>query len=246
MAVSNLSSPYLKIEINNREYKGNSFFLHTSNRTFYTEAKLKVNKDITCVIGDAVKIYLGYRGEQEEIIYTGQIGAIQSKPVDNLLYLREWPGTFINKLINDSYSKESAKQILLDLLNEAGITEYNVECITTELNWFVVSNNIIATAILSLIQTINQYTDSENKINYFFDKNGCFRFGTIDDQGINPGSNYSFAEKQNIIQYLSNGVETFALPIRHSQKVIINDEEKITRETKLFISARKSRLELYW
>jgi hypothetical protein len=98
-------------------------------------------------------------------------------------------------------------------------------------------------AVNLLALTIESYGDF-GSLEFYFDENNTFRFGKKDEI-MKSGIIYQFQEDTDIHEYLIDGIKTFALPIRHSQTIEINDKVYITRRTILHVEAKNSYTEIH-
>jgi hypothetical protein len=196
--------------------------------------------------GDAIVIVLIEQeigDEQKTTLFTGAIYDVKTRGAYRAVYLTDGYKKLHDARIINAYRKESAKNILQDILGAAGIAETAVTCPAVELARFSTDRISAARSITLLIKTLEQR--GITGLRFFFDADNIFHFGTDADTGKNEGIEIRLETGKNIIKTGDGWVETLPLPVRHSQTVILNGAAMETTRTELTISGSHSRLRLW-
>jgi hypothetical protein len=199
--------------------------------------------------GDAVVISLA-DGENETVLFTGFVSALgKIRGAYRKLYLSDdyekVYGTFITPL----YRKEKVSIMLQDTLDAVGISDTAITCPELELARLSLDRVSAAFFLDLLVKVLEEYGFSDMK--WFFDSNNVFHFGTFEDTGKNEGEEVSaLVGGENIlrtgIDLWGRWLEVLPLPLRHSQKITVDGEEMVTIRTEMLVSARHSRLKVWF
>jgi hypothetical protein len=193
--------------------------------------------------GDAITISL-LNGDVEDLYFTGMIYAVKPQGPLRVLYLTDGYKTLCDTEVTPAYRKETAAAILTDTLDAAGITETRVTCPSVEMLHFATAAIPAADCIGLLLKALEEY--GQTGLRYFFDVKDVFRFGTLEDTGTNTGSAvYDLKTGEAIVRRGDGWVETLPIPVRHSQKILIDGIETITTRTDLRVSGGRSRLRVW-
>jgi hypothetical protein len=180
------------------------------------------------------------------LYFTGTIKEVSLQDSKRILILTDGYKKLCESTYVCAYRKEKASVVLDDILSAAEITEKSITCPDVELARFSTKTETCKRLIDLLIDSLKSY--GFEKIDYFFDEKNIFHFGTFEDMrnkflGKNETeADSTFESAKNIISMRNGTVETLPAPIRHSQSITVNGEEKITHFTDLIISGKKSRL----
>jgi hypothetical protein len=143
-------------------------------------------------------------------------------------------------MVVNAYRKETAKGILQDTLDAAGITDSSITCPAITLARFSTDTITADMCIDLLIRAMEQHGAGD--LRFFFDAENIFHFGTSEDTGRNEGIEIALETGKNIIRRGAGFVETLPLPLRHSQSLTIDGIPVETIRTDLSVSQRRSRL----
>jgi hypothetical protein len=192
--------------------------------------------------GDAITVSL-IANDKTDLYFTGKIysAALQDSTRELLLtdsYQKLCEGRYAT-----AYRKEKAAVILEDILGAAGISDTLITCPDVELARFSTQTMPCRRLIDLLIDALKEH--GFTGLNYFFDAKDVFRFGSVNDTGINEGEAYAFESAKNILRTGTLWIETLPAPIRHTQKVSVNGTELLTVRTDVTISGKRSRLAMY-
>ncbi|MBN2546572.1 MAG: hypothetical protein JXB50_12300 [Spirochaetes bacterium] len=244
MIYNRMLNPYLIVKISGKEVKNIGFTLITMKNSCNIQAKLFVPKTIKSSLKDEVEVSLGYHGQDEWKIFKGFIDNFYDDMKMKVIILKDGNTDFWGTKILESYRKEKAKNILNDCLEKCKIDDTKITIPEVEFDRFLICDSASNNVCRNIIETLYSYgTDKE--LQYFFDENNVFHFGSIEDTGKNEGEAFNFDET-NVLKYHENGFETFALPVRHSQKIKLNDSEIMTLKTVLTVMPKNTKLEVYY
>jgi hypothetical protein len=194
----------------------------------------KPGDTITIELVEEVERYLLFTG----IIYDAHVhGAYRN------LRLTDGYKQLCDTYVIPAYRKEKAQVILQDTLDAAKITKTAITCPAVVLARFSTESISADTCIALMVNALMGY--NYRGIRYFFDASNGFHFGTIEDTGKNEGEPYAFETRKHILRMGPGWIETLPYPIRHSQKIKINDTDVITQRTDLMVSQQRSRLKLW-
>jgi hypothetical protein len=244
MRFESMLNPYLIAKINGREIKSIGFTLLTIAGTPFIQSKIYIEKNTNCSLEDEIEVYLGYTNQSEWKVFTGWIECFYESSNMKVAVLRDGTKKFWVDKILESYRKEKAKNILDDCLALSGVNDKKVTMLDVEFARYLLNNQTNNDICEGIIASLYSHGE-DKKLQYFFDQNNTFHFGSIEDTGVNESEKFSFDEK-NILRKLKQGFETFALPVRHSQKITVNNEEKTTTKTLLNIFPKNSYSEIYY
>jgi hypothetical protein len=199
------------------------------------------------VIGDKVAISFSNR-DSEVLLFSGQITDVGMSWAYRELLLSDGYQNICETLVTPAYRKEKASVILQDILDTAGISETAITCPDVELARFSTDEISVERCIEQLVKALEEH--GFVNLRWFFDEKNVFHFGTLLDTGKNDGEKFEFESGSTIfrsgIDHYGKWIEVFPLSIRHSQKIQINGAEVLTTRTLLHISARYSRLKLWY
>ncbi len=210
------------------------FSLITDSATAFTVASL-----------DTLSVY-GKAGEQilitldDAVLFTGEILNVSRVGQYQRHTLSDGCNRLCVHCILPAYRKESASRILSDILDTAGIDTKVMTVPDVVLSRFSSPRISCYTAIVQLVEALGEYGHTD--IRFFFDAENRLRFGTFADTAKNTDDEYSFTSNKNIISHRKHIIETFPLPLRHSQIISINGEKRKTIRTELTYAYKKSRL----
>jgi len=192
--------------------------------------------------GDPVQIHLSLNDEKH-LLFTGEVLSAGIHGAYRDLILTDGTSKLFNTQIIAAYRKETAKTILQDTLDSAGIEKTSVTCPDVEIARFSTEKITAFLCIKLLIKTLEEH--GHGGLRFFFDAENTFRFGTADDTGKNEGTVYEFETGKNILKKGIGKIEVLPLPIRHSQEVKVDGVKFITSRTDLSVSGSRSRLILW-
>jgi len=242
---SNFEHPVLNVSINGNviEKRPSSFSLITDEGIASVMSVLKFPADSGIgKSGDPVRIDLSLAG-QEYLLFTGNVLTAGIHGAYRDLILTDSYSKLFKTPITAAYRKETAKAILQDTLDSAGIEKTSVTCPEVEVARFSTERTTAFLCIKLLIKTLEDY--GHIGFRFFFDAEDTFRFGTADDTGKNEGAVYEFDTGKNILKKGNGRIEVLPLPIRHSQEVTVDGVKLITSRTDLSVSGSHSRLTLW-
>lgn len=223
-----------------------NYKLNTNNLSPISLSKLSLTKENSNLkIDNEIELSLLYNCTNEYKIYKGFINYIDII-TDGIVYnLKEGNRKFYNSSFGESYRNEKAKYILQDILDFSKISKTEIECPDVEIERILFNNICPIFAIEQLIKTIYCYS-REKVLKFFFDKDNVFRFGSIDDKAVNKNDLFDIKTGNITKRYLSNTILTLPLPVRHSQKVKVEDKEVNVLATAMNISPTNSYLEFIY
>jgi hypothetical protein len=233
--------PVLNVTINGEqpERRPHNFSLFTDEGLPGIEAKLNFPSDCDRYHhGDEVIVKM-LSGDEERLVFTGTAyWPFTSLPRRRFLLLTDGYNKLCTTKKISLYRKEQAKVILQDLLDEAGITETSITCPPVLLHRFSTNKIDIDRAIKLLIEALEEH--GEEGLRFFFDEKDVFHFGAEHDTGKNEGEVFEFETGKNIIEKEDGMIKVLPLPIRHTQKVLVDGETFITSRTQLQVSGKQS------
>jgi hypothetical protein len=192
--------------------------------------------------GDTLSISLVEEAEPY-LLFTGIIYDAQVHGAYRKLRLTDGYKQLCDTPVTPAYRKEKAQVIVQDTLDAAKITDTALTCPAVEIARFSTVRISADTCIALLINALIGY--GYTGIRYFFDVHNTFCFGAFEDTGKNKGEPYTFETRKNILRTGPGWIEILPCPIRHSQKIRINDTDVITLRTDLMVSQRRSRLKMW-
>lgn len=241
MKFDTVLSPYLKVEIDGKKFEFIHFFnFRTSKDSHISIVKLEIEKTDKIKLKKKVEIKLCYRGQDEYILFTGFVDDFYSSFKNTSVLCKDSSPDFLGKKIIEGYRKEKAKNIIEDLLDVSGITDFEIDCPDVEFDRFLISNIASVFAINNVIETLKQYDEKDDYF-YFFDNKNKFRFGKLDKVKLNIDK-VEFKTASNIFERGLNSIETVALPVRFSSDIKIDDVEYSAIFTDLNMSGNESRM----
>jgi hypothetical protein len=190
-------------------------------------------------IGDSVIVSL-IEGGEKNVLFTGEIYDAKTRGAHYELSLTDGYKRLHDTMVVNAYRKETAKDILQDTLDTAGITDTAITCPPVTLARFSTDNIAADMSIDLLIRALEQH-DIQG-LRFFFDVENIFHFGTSGDTGKNEGPAITLETGKNIIRRGEGFVELLPLPLRHSQFLTIDGLLMETIRTELTVSQRRSRL----
>jgi hypothetical protein len=242
MAESKLQYPILEISIGGAvvDKRPSRFTLTTVQGFPAVMANLVYPADtISSSIGDPVIIWL-VENEDKNILFTGEIYDAKTRGAYYDLSLTDSYKKLHDTMVVNAYRKETAKGILQDTLDVAGITDSSITCPAITLARFSTDTVTADMCIDLLIRAMEQHGVQD--LRFFFDAENIFHFGTSEDTGKNEGIKIALETGKNIIRRGEGFVETLPLPLRHSQSLTIDGAPVETIRTDLAVSQRRSRL----
>jgi hypothetical protein len=193
-------------------------------------------------VGDTITISL-VAGNETIRYFTGVVYKIYDEGKIRVLGLSDGYKNLCDTLITPAYRKETAKAILQDALDAAGITETSVTCPAVEIGRFSTACISASRYIDLLIQALAEH--GVTGLRYFFDAKNTFHFGTVVDTGKNEGEILAFETRKDIISKGEEYIEVLPFPVRHSQSILVDEIAMETARTELIISRNSSRLRLW-
>jgi hypothetical protein len=194
---------------------------------------------IVSAAGDTVVISL-IEGEERNILFTGEIYDAKTRGAYYELSLTDGYKKLHDTMVVNAYRKETAKGILQDVLDAAGITDTAITCPVVTLARFSTDSITADMCVNLLIRALEQHDIQD--LRFFFDAENIFHFGTDADTGKNEGIEIILETGKNIIKRGEGFVELLPLPLRHSQALTIDGTPVETIRTELTVSQRRSRL----
>jgi hypothetical protein len=238
--------PVLNVTINGEqpERRPSVFTLHTDEGLPNIESRLDFPSDSAQYHhGDEVVVKM-LLGNEESLVFTGAAyWPYMSLPRRNFLLLTDGYGKLRSRYFISTYRKEQAKVILQDLLDKAGITKTSITCPPVLLHRFSTNKIAPERTIRLLIEALEEH--GHEGLRFFFDEKDVFHFGTEKDTGRNEGEVYEFETGKNIIEKEDGMIKVLPLPVRHTQKVLVDGETFITSRTHLQVSGKHSYLKLW-
>jgi hypothetical protein len=231
------------------EQRPSEFRLETEQSNHGVIATLRYPYDDTeqGQVDDPVEVVLSV-GENEYLLFTGRIVDIGVNWAYRDLLLSDSFQSLCKVFVTPAYRKEMASVILQDTLDVAGITDTAITCPDVELARFSTDAISAERCIEQMSKALEEYGFLD--LRWFFDEGNTFHFGTLSDTGRNEGEVFEFESGDNIFRsgmdYCGKWIEVLPLPIRHSQKIKINDVGLLTVRTAMSISARQSRLKVWY
>lgn len=192
--------------------------------------------------GDEIAVSVAVGGEKS-LLFTGEVYDAKVRGAYRELALTDGYKRLWDTTVTPAYRKEKASVILQDALGAAGISSSSITCPSVELARFSSPSASVSACISLLIKALEEH--GHPGLRYFFDAKNVFRFGTVDDTGINEGSSVSLKTGQNILQKGAGWVEVLPVAIRHSQMITIDGTKVLPYRTELHISRERSRLMLW-
>lgn len=245
METSRLQHPVLEITIGGTpvDKRPSAFTLITAQGFPSIFSKLRYPQD--AIVGkthDPVTVTLMVPGEQY-LLFTGEIFSTGIHGAIRDLSLTDGYKKLCDTLVISAYRKETAKVILQDILEQAGITKTAITCPSVEMARFSTEKIPADACIALLIKALEEH--GHHGLRYFFDEENTFRFGTESDTGKNEGAAYEFETGKNILKKGDGWIEVLPLPIRHSQAITVDGTRMLPFRTDLSVTARSSRLILW-
>ena len=245
MRISDFEHPILIVSISGAviEKRPSSFSLATDEGLSSVMSVLKFPADSGVgKSGDSVEVHLLLAGE-EHLMFTGNVLSAGIHGAYRDLILTDGYSKLFLTPVTAAYRKETAKAILQDTLDSAGIDKTAITCPDVEIARFSTEQTAAYLCIKLLIKTLEEH--GHTGFRFFFDAEDAFRFGTADDTGKNEGPVYEFETGKNILKKGSGRIEALPLPIRRSQEVTVDGVKLITSRTGLAVSGSHSRLTLW-
>jgi hypothetical protein len=243
---SRLEHPVLEVSIGGTvvEKRPTAFNLITAEAYPQLMARLSYPQDVAIGnSGDPVKVQLLISGEPH-LLFTGEIYGAAIHGAFRDLSLTDGFKKLCDTPVVCAYRKETAKVILQDTLDQAGITDTAITCPSVEVARFSTETIPADQTITLLIKALEEH--GHKGLRFFFDAEDTFRFGTIEDTGKNEGTDFEFETGGNILKKGDGWIEVLPLPIRHSQEVTVDGKTLIPFRTDLLLSGRRSRLVLWF
>jgi hypothetical protein len=241
---NNLEHPELLVAIGGTdiEQRPSSFSLTTDEGMAASMARIQFPADTeTGKQGEEITIRFAL-DEKEHLLYTGEIFTAQVYEAYRDLRLVNSMYKLILTNQTLAYRKETAKTILQDIVDAAGIKKSSITCPSVEIARFSTNNIPSHSCIYCLIDTLAEH--GHPGLRFYFDSEDIFHFGTIEDTEKNDAV-YEFTTGQNIFRKMDNKIEVLPLPIRQSQTVSVDGEQRIVSRSHLAISGSHSRLTLW-
>jgi hypothetical protein len=243
--INPLQYPVLEVSVNGTvvDKRPSSFTLITAQGFPVIMSKLLYPIDgLASATGDSVTVSL-IEDEETSVLFTGEIYDSKPRNAYYELSLTDDYKKLHDTTVINAYRKETAKVILQDTLDAAGITATAITCPAITLFRFSTDCVKADMSINLFIRALEQH--GESGLQFFFDSENIFRFGTIDDTGKNEGIAIVLETGKNIIKRGEGWVETLPMPVRHSQTISIDGKPMETIKTELIVSPHRSRLILW-
>jgi hypothetical protein len=197
---------------------------------------------ITASAGDQIEVSLR-ADTNKTLLFTGEIFDAKTRGALYHLSLIDGYKKLCGTQTVNAYRKETANIILQDTLDTVGITDTVITCPSVTLARFSTDRISAAMSITLLIKALEQHGISG--LRFFFDEQNIFRFGTGADTGRNEGVEIALETGKTIIKTGEGYIETLPLPVRHTQRITVNNKQMETTRTELTISSSRSRLRLW-
>jgi hypothetical protein len=242
VAFDSLQYPVLEVSIGGAvvDKRPSRFMLTTVQGFPAVMANLVYPADtIISSIGDSVIISL-VENRDKNILFVGDIYDVKTRGAYYDLSLTDGYKKLHDTMVVNAYRKETAKGILQDTLDAAGITDTSITCPAITLARFSTDSITADMSIDLLIRAMEQHGIQD--LRFFFDAKNVFHFGISEDTGKNEGIEIALETGKNIIRRGEGFVETLPLPLRHSQSLTIDGTAVETIRTELVVSQRRSRL----
>jgi hypothetical protein len=182
-------------------------------------------------------------GTEEFLLFTGEIYEVGVSAKHRVISLTDGYKKLCDTPIIAAYRKEQANVILQDTLDSSGIGGTSVTCPSVLVHRFSTKEIPAEYIITLLIKALEEH--NRMGLRFFFDEKDVFHFGTDADTGKNEGNVFEFETGKNIIKKGGGWIEVLPLPIRHTQKVIVDGRTLVTRRTDLTVAGNNSRLKLW-
>jgi hypothetical protein len=197
---------------------------------------------------DAVTVTL-FDGENESLLFSGSVSTVgETQGAYRKLYLTDDYEKLYRTFITPLYRKEKVGVMLQDTLDAAAITDTAITCPEVELARLSLDRVSAAFFLDLLVKVLEEYGLSG--LHWFFDSKNVFHFGTFEDTGKNEGEVGAFVKGENIFRsgtdMWGRWIEVLPVPLRHSQKITIDEEEMVSIRTEMIVSARHSRLKIWF
>lgn len=243
-ASNRLEHPVLSVSIaGDKRLRPSSFSLITDENFPSVVVHLRYPLDAGAGnAGDLIEVNLSF-GDEKHLLFTGEIYSTGKHGGYIDMALTDGYKKLCDTSIAAAYRKESAKVILQDTLDAAGIGDAAITCPAVEVARFSTEKIPADRHIKLLIKTLEEHGHSGFR--FFFDEKNAFRFGTAADTGKNEGAVFEFESGKNILKKGNGFIETLPLPVRHSMTVKIDGEELIVHRTNMNVSGSRSRLVLW-
>jgi hypothetical protein len=240
-----LKHPVLTVSIAGQDIdkQPSSFSLITDQDLPSVMARLAYPHDtVVGAVSDPVTVFLLIDGEPVRY-FTGTVYKIYEEGKLQVLELTDGYKKLCDTMVTPAYRKETAKAILQDALDAAGITETKVSCPAVTVGRFSTVSISAARCITLLIKVLEEH--GVLGLRYFFDEQDVFHFGTGVDTGKNEGEAVAFESGKDILSKEDGYIEVLPYPIRHSQSITIDEVTMATVRTDLIVSRQRSRLTLW-
>lgn len=192
--------------------------------------------------GDKIVISLSLGGSRS-ILFTGIIYDVKVRGAYRELALTDGYKKLWDTVVTPAYRKELASVILNDILDAAGVESSAITCPPVVLARFSSASLPASSCLSLLVKALEEHGHSG--LRFFFDAKNIFRFGTIDDTGINEGAAVALESGKNIIRKGPGWVEVLPMAVRHSQAITVDGVRVIPVRTALSVSRQSSRLMLW-
>jgi len=225
------------------EQRPSCFTLATDDGFASIEARLQYPQNIEIGNpGDKVTINF-FIGNEKHLLFTGEIYKVADCGAYRDLILTDGFKKLCDTFISAAYRKEKAQVILQDALDSAGIDKTSITCPSVEIARFSTEKIPADRIITQLIKALEEHGHAG--LRFFFDAENKFHFGTVEDSGKNEGKAFEFVTGKNILKKGNDRIEVLPLPIRHSQKVIVDGKDRMPSRTELRLSGQYSRLTIW-
>jgi hypothetical protein len=245
MQNSELQYPVLRVSIAGAavDRRPAAFRLMTDRAAPAVIARLSYPADVPDgSAGEDVVVSLAADGT-ESLLFTGTIYNAQTRGACRDLDLTDGYKQLCDTMVTPAYRKETAKTILQDALDAAGISNAKITCPAVTLDRFSADSITADRCVQLLIHALGQY--NETGLRYFFDAENVFRFGRYEDTGKNEGPPAVLESRKTVIRKGDGWVEILPMPVRHSQAVTVDGRALRTIRTELLVSRNTSRLVLW-
>lgn len=192
--------------------------------------------------GDKIAVSLS-TGGAKSVLFTGEVFDAKERGALRELALTDGYKKLWDTAVTPAYRKEMAAIILQDTLNAAGVESSAITCPSVELARFSSASLPASSCLSLLVKALEEHGHSG--LRFFFDAKNVFRFGTLDDTGINEGAAVALESGKNIIRRGPGWVEVLPMAVRHSQAVTVDGVRVVPVRTALAVSRQGSRLTLW-
>lgn len=227
--------------VNGKKINITDFYLQDTQSPHFAFAKVTIFDKIVPVQYQTVKI--SFKTDETEDIFNGFIDACHNFKDKSILFLKEGSKDLHYQKIIQSYRRETAQNILVEILQKMNINNFNINFIDCEIDRFPIYKENALLIIQRLKQIIKDYTNQE--ILSFFDKKGVFHF-VEKEKYILKTKTISFLTKKNITNDSVGIIECLPTNIRANNSILINFKNYTSIQTFFEFIDGKGRSKIYY